>query len=79
MGAVWRIEWIYQAQEQFSVAEPALSLRVEFARNDALDMLVPVEVREVFSASGGLEARGDGVATYRNFRRFGTSVRIVPQ
>jgi hypothetical protein len=28
---------------------------------------------------GGLNARGDGVAIYDNFRRFGTSGRIVPQ
>jgi len=35
-------------------------------------------MREVFFASAGLEARGDGVATYRNFRRFGTSARILP-
>lgn len=35
-------------------------------------------MREVFFASGGLEARGDGVATYPNLRRFGTGARIVP-
>jgi hypothetical protein len=75
-GAIWRIEWIYQAEG--ATGTPS-SLRVEFARDDALDMMVPVEMREVFSSFGGLDARGDGVALYRNFKRFGTSARIVPQ
>lgn len=77
-GAIWRIEWIYKADERFVTAGPESSLRVDFAKDAALDMMVPVEMREVFFASAGLEARGDGVATYRNFRRFGTSARIVP-
>jgi hypothetical protein len=33
-------------------------------------------MREEFYTTTG---RGDGHATYRNFRRFGTSARIVPQ
>ena len=78
-GAVWRIEWIYKADERFATAAPQSSLRVDFAPNEALGMMVPQEMREVFAAFDGLEARGDGVATYRNFRRFGTSARIVPQ
>ena len=73
-GAIWRIEWIYAP----AVGLPS-SLRVEFGQNDALGMLVPLEMREEFRAFGGLEARGEGVARYSNFRRFGTSARIVPQ
>ena len=73
-GAIWRVEWIYAP----AIGSPS-SLRVEFARNDTLDMLVPVEMHESFSVIGGLNARGDGVASYTNFRRFGTSGRIVPQ
>ena len=36
--------------------------------------MVPVEMREVFAVNA---ARGEGRALYRNFRRFGTSARIV--
>ena len=77
-GAIWRIEWIYKADERFVTAGPESSLRVEFAPDAGLGVLVPQQMAEVFFASAGLEARGDGVATYRNFRRFGTSARIVP-
>ena len=38
--------------------------------------MVPLEMREGFFTRTG---SGDGRATYRNFRRFGTSARIVPQ
>jgi hypothetical protein len=73
-GAIWRVEWIYAPP----VGSPA-SLRVDFIRNEALGMLVPSEMREVFTSFGGLDARGSGVAYYTNFRRFGTGARIVPQ
>ncbi len=73
-GAVWRVEWIYAP----AVGVPS-SLRVEFDTHDKLGMLVPLEMREEFRSFGGLEARGNGVAQYSNFRRFGTSARIVPQ
>lgn len=72
-GTIWRVEWIYAP----AIGNPS-SLRVDFERNDALDMMVPVEMRETFSVIGGLNARGDGVAFYSNFRRFGTGARIVP-
>ena len=73
-GGVWRVEWIYAP----AVGVPS-SLRVEFDRNDTLGMLVPLEMREEFRSFGGIEARGNGVAQYSNFRRFGTGARIVPQ
>jgi hypothetical protein len=53
------------------------SLRVEFAENKALGLLVPIEMRETFPA--GKPLRGTSVASYTNFRRFQTSARIVPQ
>jgi hypothetical protein len=53
------------------------SIRVEFAENKALGLLVPTEMRETFPA--GQPLRGSSVASYTNFRRFQTSVRIVPQ
>ncbi len=73
-GTIWRIEWAYAP----AIGSPS-SLRVDFAMNEALGMMVPVEMREAFAVIGGLNARGDGVAIYENFRRFGTSGRIVPQ
>jgi hypothetical protein len=73
-GTIWRVEWKYAP----AIGSPS-SLTVEFAMNDELGMMVPIEMHETFSVIGGLNARGDGVAFYSNFRRFGTSGRIVPQ
>lgn len=75
-GTVWRVEWIYQAEKRFARAGPPPKLRVDFARHEDLGMMVPRMMTETFSAQSG---RGEGRATYRNFRRFGTSARIVPQ
>lgn len=51
------------------------SLRVDFGWHGALQMLVPVRMRETFESS-----RGDGVgdARYRNFRRFVVAARLLP-
>ena len=73
-GRIWRVEWIYAP----AIGTPS-SLRVEFARDDMLGIMVPIEMHENFMVIGGLNARGDGVAFYTNFRRFGTGARIVPQ
>jgi hypothetical protein len=78
-GAVWRIDWIYEVDERLALTQGPTKLSVDFAPNEQLGMMVPVQMREVFSAFGGLDARGDGVAIYSNFRRFGTGGRIVPQ
>jgi phage gpG-like protein len=51
-------------------------LRVDFALNQALQMLVPVTLRERFN---WIADTGTSLATYTNFRRFQTSARIVPQ
>ena len=56
--------------------KPENTLRVEFAHDQALGLLVSVEMREAFPWDE--PAQGTGVATYRNFRRFQTSARIVP-
>ena len=74
-GTVWRVEWIYELEDD-RVRTPTPKLRVDFARNKPLDIMVPIEMEEIFSERGG---RGEGRATYKNFRRFGTSARIVPQ
>jgi hypothetical protein len=73
-GTIWRVEWIYAP----AIGSP-MSLKVEFARDDKLNMMVPVEMREEFPSMGGLNSRGDGVAYYSNYRKFGTGARIVQQ
>lgn len=75
-GTVWRVEWVYQAEDRRTNASPPPRLRVDFERHKELGIMVPTLMTEVFSAPVG---RGEGRATYRNFRRFGTSARIVPQ
>jgi hypothetical protein len=74
-GSVWRVEWIYRAEHGARAPSPPL-LRVDFWPNAELGIMVPLTMTEVFSTP---EGRGEGRASYRNFRRFGTSARIVPQ
>ena len=50
---------------------------VEFQQHRDLGLLVPVTMHEDFFAGDNRQAFGD--ATYRNYRRFQTSARIVPQ
>jgi hypothetical protein len=54
---------------------PEAEVRVDFVRHSALGMLVPEKMREVFQMEGG---RGEGEASYSNYRRFATSARIIP-
>lgn len=77
-GTVWRVEWIYQLEKRHPRAPAAPRLRVDFERHPELGFIVPRQMTEVFSTTSS-RTRGDGRATYRNFRRFGTSARIVPQ
>ena len=51
-------------------------LRVDFAFDRQLDMLLPREMREEFAVAGGGQFKGR--ATYSNFRRFTTSAKIIP-
>jgi hypothetical protein len=57
-------------------ATGANELRVDFAHDATLDLLVPKELREELSAQGGGHLQGR--ATYSEFRRFTTSARIIP-
>ena len=78
-GRIPRIEWVYVIQRPASVGVVLPpSLRVEFAMHDGLGILVPTKMRENFSTSMP-QNNGSGEATYTNFRRFGTSAKIVPQ
>ncbi len=47
-------------------------VRIVFAHDAAVDMLVPVRMEEWF------RPEGRGRATYRNYRRFETTARILP-
>ena len=69
-GALWRAEVLLK---RFN--NDASRLRVEFARDKGLDVIVPIEMREDFPVDLG---KGRGHYTYANFRRFQTSARIVP-
>jgi hypothetical protein len=75
-GSIRRVEWSYQAEKRSPRAPQPPQLRVDFAPNAQLGFLVPIEMRERFHTERG---SGEGTATYKNFRRFGTSARIVPQ
>ena len=58
--------------------EATVTVRYEYS--PAVDLLVPVEMRELYDVSAR-EAEADGiraVATYSNFRRFQASARLVP-
>jgi hypothetical protein len=71
--------WIEESTSRIFEAEvrPAeSSLRVSFASQPGLDILVPVRMRESFPFRTG---RGAGDARYSNFRHFATTARIVPQ
>jgi hypothetical protein len=52
-------------------------VQVEFEPDAALGLTVPVRLHEVFFDPP--RAKGEGEATYTNYRRFSTAARIVPQ
>jgi len=72
-GSLWRAE--VHVSGPLTRKTP-YRLRVDFAENQKLGLLVPIAMREDFWADLGA---GRGDHTYSNFRRFGTSARIVPQ
>jgi hypothetical protein len=69
-GVLWRAE---VRLKRFN--NEASRLRVEFALDKGIDVIVPIEMREDFPIDLG---SGSGHHTYANFRRFQTSARIVP-
>ncbi len=75
-GRIWRVEWFYQREDGRRDGWRPPRLRVEFEPHKELGFMVPVRMTEDFAVP---RARGEGKAVYRNFRRFGTSARIVPQ
>jgi hypothetical protein len=76
-GALWRAELIVGPDKPGSFRRYDLEskIRVDFVREAALDLLVPKELVENFWIRGGV---GLGRGRYSNFRKFGTSARIIP-
>lgn len=72
-GTLWRAE--VEMRVPGDNRNPAW-LRVDFAFDTALQIMVPVTLRERFN---WIADTGTTLATYTNFRRFQTSARIVPQ
>jgi hypothetical protein len=73
-GVVWRAEVVMRSKSENR--KPA-KIRVEFALEPQLQVIVPSEMREDFGVAN-VYAGGTGVAKYSNYRRFQTSARIVP-
>ena len=72
-GALWRAEVEMRVPRD---SRNPTWLRVDFALDNALQIMVPVTMRERFNS---IADTGTSLATYTNFRRFQTSARIVPQ
>ena len=70
-GVLWRAEVRFNHVNAAEISR----LRVEFVLDKGLNVMVPTEMREDFGVDLG---KGRGHYTYANFRRFQTSVRILP-
>ncbi|MGH9176515.1 MAG: hypothetical protein ACRD1H_19245 [Vicinamibacterales bacterium] len=75
-GRVFEVEVRSVAGRQPIGTLPEAVLRVSYAEDAALGLLVPTRMRETFALGTGT---GTGHASYSNFRRFETSARIIPQ
>jgi hypothetical protein len=76
-GALWRAVLIVGPDKPGTYRRFNLEsrIRVDFARDAALDLLVPKELTESFWIRSG---SGTGRGRYANFRKFTTSSRIIP-
>jgi hypothetical protein len=76
-GAIWRAELIVGPDRPGAFRRTALEsrIRVEFALDKRLELLVPKELSETFWIPNGF---GRGRGRYSNFRKFATTARIVP-
>jgi hypothetical protein len=68
-GEVWR------TQLRLRDSSSTLFLTVDFARDAAMDLVVPVRMVESFSRTDRTSV--GGTATYAKFRRFQTGGRII--
>jgi hypothetical protein len=76
-GTLWRAELIVGPDPPGAFRRTYLEarLRVEFNRDEALNLLVPKEMAENFWIRGGM---GFGKGRYSNYRRFSTAARLMP-
>lgn len=76
-GALWRAELIVGPDRPGTYRRVNLEsrVRVEFARDAALGMIVPRELVETFWVRGGT---GSGRGRYSNYRKFSTAARVIP-
>jgi hypothetical protein len=76
-GRLWRAELVVGPDRpgSFRRVELEARIRVDFARDETLNLLVPISLTEQFWIPRG---RGTGKARYTNFRRFSTTARVVP-
>ena len=70
-GAVLRTELVVSPAEGRSALDATII--VSYARNDRFDMLLPDDMNEIYFTRGD---RIEGHATYTNYRRWETDVRI---
>jgi hypothetical protein len=75
-GAILRTEIAFDRGGDDS---PETRIVVRYRRDDAVDMLVPVEMQELYrTAETGSTDELHALATYTNFRQFRSSARIIP-
>ena len=72
-GAVVRTQLDLGGDDAFELLRSRVT--VNYRRDATLDLRVPSEMREIYQRP---TRQIGGLATYRNFRRFETSVRILP-
>lgn len=75
-GRIFEVEVRSVAATQPVRTPPESVVRISFAEDPGMGLLVPIRMRETFPIGTGT---GSGDARYSNFRRFETSARIVPQ
>lgn len=75
-GRLWRVEMMVKTSPDGSTRRGFSNrLRVDFMVHPELKIMVPKEMTESFYVVGG---RGNGRAKYTNYKRFGTTARIIP-
>ena len=80
--------WVESCESRLELPRPRPAfaeeyrIRVEFEYDGRIDLWVPVLMIEQFGRAGDVGFAGTGIsgeATYRNYRRFETAGRILPQ
>lgn len=76
-GALWRAEMTVGPDAPGKPRRTGLEarVRVEFARDETLQLIVPKSMTELFWIRGG---QGYGSGKYDNYRKFSTGARLIP-